>query len=440
MSNTRFIFEREYLERVKKKSFLLATILTPLIFPAFIGIVVYFTQLDDNGDRKIEVVDESGLFLDGFNITEFEVNISDRSIEEAKAALNDGEYYGVLHIPEIDLDQPEGISFYSKTNPGFSFIGKFRGPIRDRLEDLKMEELNIDKAIIEQIKTSVSIATFNVSESGESKKSDTAIASGLGYVMAFLTYIFVFVYGSFIMQSVLNEKTSKIVEIIVSSVKPTQLMLGKVLANGAVALTQFAIWIILITTFTTVLSGIFGYDPQSAQQEMVQDPLEMAQEIAGDEEIPPVVKDTLDAIYSLPIAQIIGLFLFYFLGGFLLYGALFAAVGSAVDSIQEAQQFTLPVSLPIILSIMLVGVVLNNPDGGAAVALSMIPFTSPILMMTRLPFGVPGWQIAISMVLLVGGFLFTLWLAGRIYRVGILTSGSKVTYKTLAKWFLMKNY
>ncbi len=440
MSNTRFIFEREYLERVKKKSFLLATILTPLIFPAFIGIVVYFTQLDDNGERKIEVVDESGLFAEGFNITEFEVNMSDRSIDEAKAALNDGEYYGVLHIPKLDLDDPQGIGFYSKTNPGFSFIGKFRGPIRDRIEDLKMEELNIDKAIIEQIKTSVSIATFNVSETGESKKSDTAIASGLGYVMAFLTYIFVFVYGSFIMQSVLNEKTSKIVEIIVSSVKPTQLMLGKVLANGAVALTQFAIWITLIFVFTTALSGIFGYDPQAAQQQMVEERIEMAQEIAGEQEIPPVVKDTLDAIYSLPIAQIIGLFLFYFLGGFLLYGALFAAVGSAVDSIQEAQQFTLPVSLPIILSIMLVGVVLNNPDGGASVALSMIPFTSPILMMTRLPFGVPGWQIIISMILLVGGFLFTLWLAGRIYRVGILTSGSKVTYKTLAKWFLMKNY
>lgn len=433
------------MERVKKKSFLLATILTPLIFPAFIGIVVFLTQLDDTGERKIEIVDESGLFADGFNITEYEVDMSTRSIEEAKEALNDGDYYGVLHIPKLNLDNPEGIGFYSKTNPGFNFIGKFRGPIRDRIEDLKMEELNIDKAIIEQIKTSVSIATFNVTETGESKESDTKAASVLGYIMAFLTYMFVFVYGSFIMQSVLNEKTSKIVEIIVSSVKPTQLMLGKVLANGAVALTQFAIWITLIFAITTVLSNVFGYDPEAAQQNMMKDQMEMAKVMADEAgvektEMPEMVKDMFDIMYSLPIAQIIGMFLFYFLGGFLLYGALFAAVGSAVDSIQEAQQFMLPVSLPIILSIMLVGVVLQNPDGGASVALSMIPFTSPILMMTRVPFGVPGWQIIISMLLLVGGFLFTLWLAGRIYRVGILTSGSKVTYKTLAKWFLMKNY
>lgn len=435
-----FIFEREYMERVKKKSFLLATILTPLILPAIIGLVAYLSTMEDNEGHNVEIVDESGLFTDAFNITDLEVTISDRSLEEAKQAVNEGEVYGILHIPRLDLDTPEGIGFYSKTNPGFSFLGKFRRPINDRIEDLKMEELNLDKTVIEQIRTSISISTFNITESGESKKSDTTVASILGYVMAFMTYMFVFIYGSFIMQSVLNEKTSKIVEIIVSSVKPTQLMLGKVLANGAVALTQFAIWIILITTITTVTSSVVGYNPREAQQQMMEERLEMAEELAGEEEIPPILKDTLDTIYSLPVGQIVGLFLFYFLGGFLLYGALFAAVGASVDSIQEAQQFMLPVSLPIILSIMLVGVVLQNPDGGAAITLSIIPFTSPILMMTRIPFGVPAYQIAISMGLLIGGFLFTLWLAGRIYRVGILTSGSKVTYKTLVKWFLMKNY
>lgn len=427
------------MERVKKKSFLLATILTPLIFPAIIGLVVYLTTMEDNEGRTVEVIDESGLFTDGFNITDFEVTFGERSLEEAKQAVNDGALYGVLHIPNFELDNPEGISFYSKTNPGFSFLGKFRRPINDRIEDLKMEELNLDKAVIDQIRTSIAIATFNITESGESEESDTGVAWGLGYAMAFLTYTFVFIYGSFIMQSVLNEKTSKIVEIIVSSVKPTQLMLGKVLANGAVALTQFAIWIALMTTFTLATSAIVGYNPRAAQEQMVKDRMEMATEMT-DQEVPPAVKKTLDTIYSLPVGQIIGLFLFYFLGGFLLYGALFAAVGSAVDSIQEAQQFMLPVSLPIILSIMLITVVLQNPDGGASVALTMIPFTSPVLMMTRVPFGVPVYQIVISMLLLIGGFLFTLWLAGRIYRVGILTSGSKVTYKTLVKWFLMKNY
>ncbi len=440
MNNMLLIFEREYLERVKKRSFLLATILTPLIFPLIIGLAIYLTTLEDDEDKSIEIVDESGLFDDAFNITEFTVTIVDKTVEEARETVAAGEVYGVLYIPQIDIKDPQGIQFFSKSNPGLGFLGKFRGPIKERIEDLKLEELNIEKEVIEKLKTSVSIATFNIDDSGESKKSDSAIASGLGYVMAFLIYIFVFVYGSFIMQSVLNEKTSKIVEVIVSSVKPTQLMVGKVLANGAVALTQFAIWIVLITVFTTAITAAFGYDPRAAQQEMVANQIEQAAAMDPNGEVPEVVKGTLDTIYSLPIGQIIFTFIFYFLGGFLLYGALFAAVGASVDSLQEAQQFTLPVSLPIIVSIILMGAVLANPDGPVSIILTLIPLTSPILMMARIPFGVPIWQLILSMVLLIGGFIFTLWFAGRIYRVGILTSGSKVTYKTLYKWFTMKNY
>ena len=439
MNNIALIFEREYLERVKKRSFLLATILTPLIFPAFIGLAVFLAVNESSDVETVLVIDESGYFSDGFDITDFDISVVDKSLDEGVEALNDGEAEGVLYIPSMDIDDPKGIAYYSKSNPGLGFLNRFRGPIKEKVEDLKLARLNIDKEAIDNLRAYVSISNFNVSDTGEAKESSSDIASLAGYIMAFLMYFFVFVYGSFIMQSVLNEKTSKIVEVIVSSVKPFQLMIGKVLANAAVALTQFGIWVVLISTFTFVLSSVFSYNPREAQQQMIED--QLAQTEITTEELPPeLVMNILDVFAALPVGQIVTLFVLYFLGGFLLYGALFAAVGSAVDSLQEAQQFMLPVSLPIILSLLLMSVALQNPNGSTAVLLSIIPFTSPIIMLARIPFEVPGWQILLSLLCLAGGFLFTIWFAGRIYRVGILTSGSKVTYKVLAKWFMMKNY
>jgi ABC-2 type transport system permease protein len=435
MNNVWLILEREYLERVKKKSFLIATLLVPLIFPLIIALSVWLTQVDDEEERVVYVVDESGWFSEGFEMEEYTVKMSNEPLDLTKERINDKEAaaYGVLYIPKMELFNPDGIEFYSKTSPGLNFMGKFKRPIRDKIRDMKMDELALDKELVDRLYTDFDIATFNVSESGEAKKSSTAVSTGLGYVMAFLIYIFVFVYGSFIMQSVLNEKTNKIVEVIVSSVRPTELMMGKVLGIGAVALTQFALWILLMTTFTVGMSTIFGYDPSADQQVAMAEVASAAQN-----EAPEMVTNILDVVYSLPLGQIAFMFIIYFLGGFLLYGGLFAAVGSAVDSLQEAQQFTLPISLPIIASIMLMGVVLANPDGGISVTLTMIPFTSPVLMMARIPFGVPIWQLVVSVLLLAGGLIGTLWVAGRIYRIGILSTGSKVTYKTLGKWLTMK--
>lgn len=435
MNNMWLILEREYIERVKKKSFLIATILTPLIFPLIIGISVVLTQMDEDEERVVYVVDESGWFDNGFDVDDYTVEMSTESLEKTKESLTDNskKTYGVLFIPEMELFDPKGVEFYSKTSPGLNFMGKFKNPIRERIRDMKMDELALDKEVVAQLNTSFDIATFNVSESGESKKSSTAVSTGLGYVMAFLIYMFVFIYGSFIMQSVLNEKTNKIVEVIVSSVRPTQLMMGKVLGVGAVALTQFGIWILLMTVFTIGMSTFFGYNPSADQQQAMNEMATVAQN-----EAPEMVTNILDVVHSLPLGRIIFMFVIYFLGGFLLYGGLFAAVGSAVDSLQEAQQFTLPISLPIIASIVLMGVVLANPDSATSVTLTMIPFTSPVLMMARIPFGVPMWQLIISVLLLVGGLLGTLWLAGRIYRIGILSTGSKVSYKTLGKWLMMK--
>ena len=264
------------------------------------------------------------------------------------------------------------------------------------------------------------------------KQSNSDVAFGLGYFNGFLIYMFVFIYGSFILQSVLDEKTSKVVEVIISSIKPTQLMMGKVLGVGAVAFTQIFIWIILVTSISTFTSMYFGINSYETTQ-IVQ----TEEEINNSKE---VVKGIYEMFGTIDIKKTVFIFLIYFLGGFFLYGAFFAAIGSAVDNLQDASQFTLPISLPIIASLMFMGIVLNNPEGNASIFLSMFPLTSPILMMARLAFGVPDWHLVISILILIISVIFALWFAGRIYRVGILTSGSKITYKLLWKWFIMKNY
>ena len=258
---------------------------------------------------------------------------------------------------------------------------------------------------------------------------------GAGYVMGMMIYIFLFAYGAQVMQGVIEEKNSKIVEVVVSTVKPFQMMLGKVLGVASVGVVQFVIWIVLMTVLSTVVLGAFGLSMNPA------DVQEMATSTeASDIQSNAKVQELMSTIADIPILKITLIFIFYFIGGYLLYGALFAAVGSAVDTPADAQQFMMPIMLPIIGALMgLFMFVFEDPHGSVSFWLSMIPFTSPIVMMGRIGFGVPAWEIALSMVLLIGGFIFTLWVAGRIYRVGILMHGTKVNYKTLAKWFLMKN-
>jgi ABC-2 type transport system permease protein len=303
-----------------------------------------------------------------------------------------------------------------------------------------MEKYNVDKETLKDIRTTeVKLKEVSLSETGEEKSSNTGVLYGLGMALGILMYMFVFIYGIQIMQGVIDEKTSKIVEVVVSSVKPFQLMMGKILGIASVGIIQFLIWIILITTVTTSVLGYFGLKmPQQQAMEQV------SQQI-GDEEVQEAMKQSpqapefLNNLGQIPFGRVAFLFLFYFLGGYLLYGALFAAVGSAVDSIQESQQFQFPITLPLLIGYLgLFMFVLRDPHGPASFWLSVIPFTAPVAMVGRIAFGVPTWELVLSMTLLVGGFIFTTWLAGRIYRVGILMTGSKVSYKVLAKWFMMK--
>lgn len=429
MNKIGLIISREYMTRVRKKSFIIMTLIGPLLFAALLVVPTWLASRD--GDQKvIEVLDESGLFNDKFVESEAIVfKYISGDLETAKEKVPGGKTEGLLFIPKISLDNPTGISLYSVTNPSMTTVRSIEKTIKSEIEDLKLVQSGIAKEQLESLKAKVDINTISLSSTGEEKESSSGAASAAGYIGSFLIYIFIFLYGAQIMRGVIEEKTSRILEIIISSVKPFQLMIGKIIGVAAVGLTQFGLWIILSFTITTIVTSVFGVGGGAEANSMM----------AENAEAMSKMDTVFSSVSSLNFPLIISVFLFYFLGGYLLYGALFAAVGSAVDSDADSQQFMFPITVPLIFSIAVLGAVLNDPNGTLAFWMSIIPFTSPIVMMMRVPFGVPEWQLALSMVLLVGGFIFTSWVAGRIYRIGILMHGTKVNYKTLAKWFVMKN-
>ena len=440
MNKIWIILEREYLQRVKKKSFILSTILTPLIFPLFIAITVFVLSTEESEERIILLLDQNNFIEDSL---EFQNNVlikSYKEISDIQYQIDNGQIYGALEIPKLNIYEPKDLKFYSKNVPGGDLISGLESLVESRIRDLKIQDLNLNEESLKKLKTRIFMETYTIDlgltegsdEEVAVKQSNSDLAFGLGYFNGFLIYMFVFIYGSFILQSVLDEKTSKVVEVIVSSIKPIQLMMGKVLGVGAVAFTQIFIWIILVSSISTLTSMYFGINSYETTQI-----IQSEEEISNSKEI---VKGIYEMFGTIDIKKTILIFLIYFLGGFFLYGAFFAAIGSAVDNLQDASQFTLPISLPIIASLMFMGIVLNNPEGNASIFLSMFPLTSPILMMARLSFGVPDWHLFISILILIISVVFALWFAGRIYRVGILTSGSKISYKLLWKWFIMKNY
>jgi ABC-2 type transport system permease protein len=438
MNKIWLIIQREFLNRVQKKSFLIATILVPLIFPALIGGMIYYVKKEADSAKpdKIQVVDESGKFaLENSKRFTF-VNV-DIPLEKAKEAFKLSEDFGLLHIPKIDIQRPEGLTLYTKENSSIEKVSDLEKSLAERIRELKLEQYKIDSETLKALKTSVDLNEINLSGTGEEKSSSSGLHYAVGFVLGILIYMFVLVYGIQIMQGVIDEKTSKIVEVIVSSVKPFQLMMGKIVGIASVGLLQFLIWIVISVVVSTVVLSKFGMNtPQQEMYEQVSNQVDSPEGTPGNSKLTQSFKNFID----LPFAKIISVFIFYFLGGYLLYGALFAAVGSAVDSIQESQQFQFPITLPLLIGYMsLFFVVLREPHGTMSFWLSIIPLTSPVAMVGRIAYGVPYWQLALSMALLIGGFILTTWIAGRIYRVGILMSGTKINYKVLAKWFMMKS-
>ncbi len=436
------VIKREFLSRVKKRSFLIATILTPLIFPAIIGGMIYFYMEDmKSADKKnVQVLDESGYF-ELNDTTKYTYIYLPRtlSLETAKTAFNATEDFALIHIPEFELDNPEGFTMYSKTNPSITELQRFTGQFEHKIRDLKLKRFDIAQSTLDSLNTQISLRSVNIGESGEEKESSAVAAFGIGYAAGFLIYMFIFIYGAQVMQGVIEEKSSKIVEVIVSTLRPMQLMVGKVVGIASVGLTQILIWIALIAVLSLGILAFFNISMPSPEDiELIS---EGSQAMTANNPLAnnPKLMQGMKIAADIPYLYLIVSFIFYFVGGYLMYGALFAAVGSAVDSSQEAQQFMFPITIPLIASIISLNFVLDNPESNFSFWLSVIPFTSPIAMMGRIGFGVPLWELALSMALLVLGFTFTIWVAGRIYRVGILMHGSKVNYKVLAKWFMMRN-
>lgn len=431
MSKILLVIQREYLARVKKKSFLIATILTPLIFPAIMGVFVWIAMEEKDGQslRIIEVVDETDLFfMESSEQYAFTSSVDDPEL--AKKMVQDGERYGFLHIPKLDLKDPEGIQFYGVENPSPTLMGYLESALKRKIEDQKLYDQGIDPKVLKEIRTDVSIQSVTLGEQGEEKINDANVNYAIGFLAGILIYIFIFVYGNQIMQGVIEEKSTRIVEILVSSLKPFQLMMGKIVGIGAVGLTQFLIWVVLIGTLSSVVMGVLGMQmPQQQAMELANPEFAQAAPDSGE------LASILLVINGIDFVALVVSFIFYFMGGYLLYGALFAGIGSAVDAPSDAQQFMFPITIPLIVAYMgLFVFVLQDPNSNTSFWLSIIPLTSPIAMMGRISYGVPFWELALSMGLLVAGFLITTWIAGKIYRIGILMHGTKPSYKILWKW------
>ena len=434
MNKVLLIIEREYLSRVRKRSFLVATFLVPALFIGMIVLVGFLTKQGGDVSTQIDIIDESGIFADKFKDEKpVDFSISTQSLADAKKKIINEENGFVLVIPK-DYSQGE-IQLLSQKKANFLTLDVISSQMNSILKSKMLVDAGIDQQTLDNIHPDVSITSKEISTEGE-KDSSSGAAYGIGFAAAIMIYMSLFIYGAQVMRGVIEEKTNRIIEVVISSVKPFQLMLGKIIGIGLVGLTQFLLWIILSTTLMTLASSALAPENNvKTEQSVTKQNPELTQQNVPNS---PLLS-ALNTLESVPFGFIITIFFVYFFGGYMLYSALFAAVGSAVDSDTETQQFMLPITLPLLFTYILsFSFIVNNPDSTLSFWLSIIPFTSPIAMMVRLPFGVPDWQLALSIVLLVGGFIFTTWVASRIYRVGILMYGKKASYKELVKWFRYK--
>ncbi|CAM1373133.1 ABC transporter permease [Tenacibaculum litopenaei] len=435
MKKLQLIIQREFIAKVRNKSFIVMTFLSPLIMVGMGFLVFFLMKKNDEKVKQIVFVDESGLFAqDVFKDTKT-VKFQDftkMGIDDSKEKVKEGDYYGVVHIPKVDSLEllAKNITFYSKESPSLNVIGSLEDKIDKKIRNEKLESFGIDLNKIKASRISSEIKMYNFS--GEkSSKLINGLKIGVGAIAGYLLMMFVMIYGTSVMRSVIEEKTSRIIEVIVSSVKPFQLMMGKIIGNASAGLLQFVIWGILLLVISVVASTVFGIDMTEMQAAKL-NPEQVAdmQQMAGGKE-----QEIFKAIFELPLVKMFFLFIFYFLGGYMLYSSLFAAVGAAVDNETDTQQFMMPIMLPLILGVYVgFATVINDPHGPISVIFSYVPFTSPIVMLMRIPFGVSWWEILISMVLLIVTFVFMVWIASKIYRVGILMYGKKPTYKDLWKW------
>lgn len=441
MSKIKTIIHREYISRVKKKSFIVMTILGPMLLAGLMIAPVVISQLSDK-KYEVAIVDQTFMFYDRFQDTNSVVFTQlSGSVDPAIEHMHEGRYDAVLHIPEIAFEAPSSMRLFSAKATNLNAKTYIENVLKHEFESLKLGAAGINQEILRGIETPISIHAIRIRKDGIEQTDYPEISMALGIVSGILIYIFIFLFGSQVLRGVMEEKTSRIVEIIVSSVKPFQLMMGKIIGVGLVGLTQFLIWIVLtfaiIGTVRTAAPELFSFASEEqvyVTGSQVLNPQELQQQMESMQESNTTAGQVLQGLAAINFPVMIAAFIFFFLGGFLLYSALFAAIGSAVDNEADTQQFMLPVTIPLVFSFIMAQMVMNNPSGPVAFWLSIIPLTSPVIMMVRIPFGVPYTDIIISMASLIAGFVFTTWLAAKIYRTGILMYGKKITYGELWKW------
>lgn len=425
MKHLKIIIEREYLNKIRNKSFIIMTFVSPLIVVAFALIIGFLTDVNSKSNAKdILILDESGLFGTTFTDTEtihYEY-LKDKSLQEARAEVLATSKYGLLYIPKEETAQK---AFYSEESPSLSLVNELTGALEKTLFQYNLTQKGIDKAEIDSARTKITLQMENFT--GEkTSEFDNVMKIAIGGVAGYLIFMFIIIYGNMIMRSVIEEKTNRIVEIIISSVKPFQLMLGKIIGTSLAGLTQFAIWLVIGGVLFALAPSLFQVDTPTATQAMA------ATESHSE------ISNIIAALYHFPFLETSGVFLLFFVGGYLLYSSLYAMVGAMVDNETDTQQFMMPILIPLMLAFY-VGMfsVIEEPHGTISVVFSYIPLTSPVVMLMRIPFGVAWWEVLISLLLLYITFFLVIKIASKIYRIGILMYGKKPTYKEVWKWLKM---
>ncbi len=432
MNHLSLVMKREYLTKIRNKSFIVMTFLSPLIFVGIFALVAYLSNINNDMVRTISVLDESGQFADEFVSsphTRYKI-LHNTSLEKAKKEAETSGIYGLLYIPKTDNLEAlsRRITFYSEDSPSLSMMSDINNMLENKVNTLKLREAGIDSETIKSLHINIS-ANQETFKGKETSKLGSGLRLFFGGAAGYLLFMFIIIYGNMIMRSVIEEKTSRIIEVIISSVKPRVLLLGKIFGTTLAGITQFMVWVVLILVLMMVVTAVFGIDAGSMS------PSQQVLEQSVDGGTQQIFQEVMLEINNLPIFNLIVMFILFFIGGYLLYASLYAAVGAAVDSETDTQQFMMPILMPLILAVY-VGIftVIDNPHGTVSQLFSYIPFTSPVVMLMRIPFGVPLWQQILSVLILFLTFLATVWFAAKIYRVGILMYGKKPTYKEIFKW------
>jgi ABC-2 type transport system permease protein len=432
MSKISLIIKREFIAKVRNKSFIVMTFLSPLLFVA-IGVFVGYLSSMKAELKTIAIHDETGKFVNEFKSDEEYkfLNLSSIDTKILKDSIVKESYEGLLLIPKATDNKTlqKEIQYISNDSPGVLFIENLEDIIAKKITKENYQLQGLDTIKINNAKAEVSI-NLNKASGEESLKGLNEIKIGIGAAFGYLIMMFIIIYGNMVMRSVIEEKTSRIIEVIISSVKPYQLMMGKIIGTSLAGILQFIIWAILGLSAMFILSSVFGVQVGASSGVQTQEAMQNAQQAMGGE-----IQSYIKELWNLPIATILICFIIYFIGGYFLYSSFYASIGAAVDNETDSQQFLLPIIMPLILGVYIgIFTVMNDPHGTIATVFSMIPLTSPIVMMMRIPFGVPWWQILLSIAILFGTFFLVVWFASKIYRIGILMYGKKPTWKELYKW------